>query len=124
MTITLATLSEATAQEVYSQVRNHLLTQGRKSERWCKDEQLRNIAICVYHSEDGTRCAAGCLVADEEYSESFEGDSWAGLVRRGWVPDTHSALIERLQMIHDSFPPADWLFSLDYLAQESDLIPV
>ena len=28
MTITLATLPQATAQEVYSQVRNHMLTQG------------------------------------------------------------------------------------------------
>ncbi len=124
MTITLATLEKATAQEVYSQVRKHLLTQGRKSERWRKDEQLRYIASCVYHSEDGTRCAAGCLIADEEYSESFEGASWGGLFHRGWVPGTHCALIQRLQMIHDSLPPADWLFSLDYLAQEFDLIPV
>ncbi len=56
MTITLATLPEATAQEVYSQVRKHLLTQKMKS--------IEEGKGCVYRGPDGLMCAAGCLISD------------------------------------------------------------
>jgi len=49
--ITLATLHLASAQEVFTQVKNHLLSQNRKS--------LLSKDICGYRGQYGTACAAG-----------------------------------------------------------------
>lgn len=95
MTITLATLPQATAQEVYSQVRKHLLTQKIKS----MSEERKG---CVYHGPDGLMCAAGCLIAEQEYRETMEGRIWKYLVEDCVVPAVHSALIAKLQEIHDN----------------------
>ena len=55
--ITLATLEQATAQQVFTQVKNHLLKQNEKS--------MIN-GICAYRGSNGLQCAAGCLMSDEE----------------------------------------------------------
>ena len=106
--ITLKTLPQATAQEAFNQVAKHLLKQGKKSgvERDLKDQPDR--IECMYRSPDGLRCAAGCLIGNDEYKEQFEGRSWAGMVAAGHAPKEHSALIRSLQSIHDNNSPSDW----------------
>ena len=69
MTITLATLPQATAQEVYSQVRNHMLTQGIQS--------MIEFHGCQYHGPEGLMCAAGCLVSDTEYRYNTKSLRWS-----------------------------------------------
>ena len=60
MKITLSTLSEATEQQVFDQVKNHMLTQMKKSMLESNGDP------CAYRGFDGLQCAAGCLMSDEE----------------------------------------------------------
>ncbi|WKV20533.1 hypothetical protein 16Q_140 [Pseudomonas phage 16Q] len=101
--INLATLSQATEQEVFDQVVSHMLTQGERSEG---DDG------CVYRGPNGLKCAAGCLISDEEYNSDMdnnpEGTSWQDLAARDEVPSKHLALISRLQGIHDGIGTQYW----------------
>ena len=95
--ITLATLPQATEQEVFDQVATHLLKQGRPS----YSEQSR---MCAYRGEEGFKCAAGCLVSDEEYDVSMERGAWDQLQTSCGavdIPDAHMDLILSLQVTHD-----------------------
>lgn len=112
--ITLATLPQATAQEVFNQVKNHLLTQNVKSE---------GLNGCRYKEEDtNLKCAAGCLISDDEYNSNFEGNSWECLIEKEYVPDTHRNLIRELQEIHDFDEAIEWEYSLEKLAKKHNLI--
>ena len=80
--ITLSTLHLATERDVFDQVRSHLLVQRERSERVCFGGQD---TICQYHY-GSLRCAAGCLISDDEYKEEMEGVLWETLIQRGLVP--------------------------------------
>lgn len=97
--ITLKTLPQATEQEVFDQIAVHLLTQNRKS----SDRHQ-----CMYKSKDGLKCAAGCLISDEEYMEFFERKEWRSLANDTYVPSNHIGLIANLQVIHDSYEECEW----------------
>jgi hypothetical protein len=90
--ITLATLPQATPQQVFNHVARHLLVQGSPS---------IDGSLCAYLTRDGKRCAAGCLIGQDEYQSSFEGRTWWSLARDGRVPDAHMELVEALQDAHD-----------------------
>ena len=108
--ITLATLHQASAQEVFDQVVKHMIQQGEKS----MDDDG-----CLYRYKDGDKalkCAAGCLIGDDEYKPTMEENSWANLVRKDEVPDAHAELIEKLQNIHDYEDPIQWEKMLQRLA--------
>ena len=104
--ITLKTLPLATKEEVFDQVKEHLLKQNIKS--------LGRYS-CKYKSDTGLQCAAGCLIGDDEYEPEMEGEGWDDLVRDGSVPDNHQRLIRDLQVIHDKYEPEDWKEKLDEL---------
>jgi hypothetical protein len=57
--ITLETLPQATAQEVFDQVATHLLTQRQRS---------TTKGNCAYRGDDGLKCAAGCLLGPDDGS--------------------------------------------------------
>jgi hypothetical protein len=95
MKITLKNLHEATAQEVFDQVKNHLITQGEQS--------LNSGGLCLYRNANGLSCAAGCLISEEEYSPNFETNLWGDLIKKDLVPSAHSDLIGELQQIHDQW---------------------
>lgn len=99
MTITLATLKDATAQQVFDQVARHLVKQGKRSMK------EGSTSTCAYRGTGGTMCAAGCLIADDEYLTIFdpsEGMGWIEIVKEGYAPNTHQNLIQTLQNAHDS----------------------
>lgn len=101
-TITLATLKDATAQQVFDQVVDHLRKQGKQAYSYKNDScNYRVVGLCG----EILKCAAGCLIGDDEYSPEMdnndEGTSWAQLVDRGQVPASHRELIRQLQNIHD-----------------------
>lgn len=95
--------------EVFDFVKNHLLTQGERA--------IEN-NTCLYRTNDGLMCAAGCLISDEMYDESAEGKraDTAGVYERivksigGFEPA--QALLYRLQSIHDGYMPDEWLSQL------------
>lgn len=111
--ITLATLSQATAQQVFDQVVQNLISQGVRSEAF--NEEGKSIG-CSYRTmlSDGNtlKCAAGWLMDDSEYKVDMDqepgGTDWHSLVERGLVPKKHQDLISELQYIHDTVQPKDW----------------
>ena len=63
---------------------------------------------CAYRGENGTKCAAGCLIEDEKYDNSMEGRAWfiedwnaATVTDKFNITHSHGALIRSLQIIHD-----------------------
>lgn len=69
MIITLKNLHEATAQQVFTQVATHLLTQKERS--FVIDD--RGEELCAYRGDNGLKCAAGCLISNDEYNPIMDG---------------------------------------------------
>ena len=114
--ITLKTLPQATAQEVFDQITQHLLKQGKAARS--------GTGACRYRVElkgEVLKCAAGCLIADDEYNEKFEGDSWSALVRLHAITGYHDDLITSLQKMHDTCLVSEWPERLRQLAADYDL---
>lgn len=114
--ITLNTLKDATAQEVFDQVAEHLLTQNRTS----FDGQSCKYRI-VLENKDILKCAAGCLIGDDEYNPDFEGRTWKRLVSLGLVPLAHAELIKDLQKVHDLINFTNWNTTLKCVATRHHL---
>jgi hypothetical protein len=110
--ITLKTLPQATAQEVFDQVANHLLIQRAVC--------IGHDGNCMYHL-DGMRCAAGCLISEDEYKTQFENSIWYKLVTSGLVSDNHEKLIAELQSIHDNIGVSQWKEYLKDIADRYSL---
>lgn len=110
--ITLKTLPQATAQEIFDQVARHLLTQNEQS--------VDEVGNCLYRCGK-LKCAAGCLIADDEYSAAFEGDLWNSLVATNGITEKHRLLIQTLQCTHDDFAPPEWSVLLGDLAERFGL---
>ena len=123
--ITLKTLESATSQEVFDQVCKHMLDQGKKSvrniHRAAVDFGEQDGGSCAYRGKQGLKCAAGCLIADDEYSEKMELNGWHELVADGLVPEAHKELIRELQKIHDFELAHNWALELEGLAERLDL---
>jgi len=113
--ITLKTLEQATAQEVFDQVAEHMLTQ---------DELSMLNGTCVYRGDNGLKCAAGCLIGDDEYNnELMEGFTWADMLDRldAGIATKHNKLISKLQNIHDRIKCDLWLAHLQGVATAFEL---
>lgn len=117
MKITLATLAQATEQEVYDQIVGHLRQQGEKSVNPVLYTR------CLYRNINGLKCGAGDLIADNEYSPEMDnvGD-WLHLISAKLVPDTiHNDLIMDLQNSHDSYTVEGWEEDFKYVATQHNL---
>lgn len=113
--ITLKTLSQATAQEVFDQVAKHLLTQNAKSVTFNEDYGKD---FCMYRGDNGLKCAAGCLIGDDEYRNDMEDYLYSSLRES---PEEHQELITRLQCIHDQREVKEWKSELKSLAEDTHL---
>lgn len=112
MKVTLATLEQATEQQVFDQVVTHMLTQKQRSSI---------DGVCAYRGFNDRCCAAGCLMDDKEYNPLFEGCTWDVLIQEHDVPSHHQLLIKALQNIHDRTKPERWVFELYSLARQFQL---
>jgi len=115
MTVTLATLEQSTAQEVFDHIAKHLLTQKTQ----CIGGPDNG---CSYRNEEGMSCAAGCIMTDYEYRSGLEGRAWYDLINEGFVPKAHKDLIQDLQTIHDLRIISSWPRELQTLAASHELI--
>jgi len=114
MKITLENLHEATPQEVFNQVYNHAVTQRERS--FNEDEQ-----VCMYR-HGSLKCAAGCLIHDDEYDHTMGSETWWYLVDQKKVPKEHSKLIGDLQSAHDDASGfEEWLASFKTVAAKYKL---
>jgi hypothetical protein len=111
------------AQEIFDKVVDHLATQKKQS------RALGN-GKCAYRTEDGLKCAAGCLIPDSAYSSDMECITFVGVISRmveGSVADSfrlkdslyydvenpeiylelapHHDLVSALQVVHDEPMP-------------------
>lgn len=100
--VTLANLSECTAQEVFNHAAYRLKRQ--------KFQRSMNEGSCLYRDfGNGYACAGGHCMTDEEYEKlnllhkslGVEERNWHDLVCDGSVPGTHEDLISQLQRAHD-----------------------
>jgi hypothetical protein len=88
-----------TKQRVFNKVVRHLLKQNERS---IIDHS------CQYRGPNGAMCAAGCLISDEYYRKSIEGQTWTVLVKNKAVPANHVDFIRHLQRIHDGVDVDHW----------------
>jgi hypothetical protein len=93
MNITTKNLHEFTEQEIFDYVVDKLFAQGECS--------MDNLGTCMYRGPNNTKCAAGHLIADEDYDSSFEGETWGHLVWAKYFTSDHETLIEEMQSMHD-----------------------
>ena len=107
--------------EVYEVVHDHLLSQKRKSE-----DRANN---CLYRGPDGTSCAIGCLLNEDE-AIIGDGSRYGSLdinelmdlvpsVRKRFR-DVSLLLLMDLQNIHDSQPTENWGAALNDLKKYFD----
>lgn len=113
MTITINNLERATSQGVFNQVATHLLTQAKRSKR--------GGGGCLYHHPSGLKCAAGCLISEEEYNPLWEDEDWNVLIEDYGLPRAHDDLIRDLQYLHDNHEVVNWPDSLIDVAREHNL---
>ena len=110
--ITLSNLKEATKQQVFDRICAHLFTQMMKS------ETVSGVEECLYKSPNGLRCAAGCLISDNEYVTSMEGKYWEDLFP---YKKLHSDLISKMQYLHDKCDVKNWYSEMLQVSKIFDL---
>lgn len=124
--ITLKTLPAASRQDVFNQIVEHMLTQNKR----CTievlsnvgkegDKEMKYVTMPAYHGDEGTRCAAGCFIAEDEYDKRFEGQAWSWLVCEELVPGEHMDIIQAASTIHDTYPVGEWYEALFRLGTRS-----
>jgi hypothetical protein len=96
--------------EIFNKVEKHLLEQNAKS--------IREGDNCQYRSDEGLSCAVGCLMTDDMYDYSLEGESVRSEeVREALTPivgvnekkrKLKLNLLYQLQNIHDDTEVAQW----------------
>lgn len=95
MTKKIMSFAHLTPQEVFDKVGVHLLQQGKQ----CKNGHNGD---CLYRGQKGMSCAAGVLIADDEYNEGLENRGWLDIIAAGQATTAHARLIMELQTIHDN----------------------
>lgn len=118
----LETKPDANLKDIYMTVRQHLLAQGRRSERVYKDGS----ASCLYRHPSGDRCAIGCLIPDDAYSADIENAAVDCAHVQDCLPfsvDDHViAFLDELQLIHDYADVEHWADELERLARRYGII--
>ena len=101
-------------QDDYNKAVKHLLAQKKQS-------MHRSGVQCTYRSEDGSKCAIGCLIPDTVYRPEFAGRTVQDLhYEYGYLfsEDANLEFLAKLQKVHDYSPPEDWARELVNLGIE------
>lgn len=121
--ITIDNLDSSTPQEVFDFIATHLLTQKEKSTNKHGSILDHNPNTeCRYRGSRGLKCAAGCIIPDEDYDRDFEGRAWFTVVDYSGFSGAHIGLISTLQNIHDTINVQHWPQRLKELALSQKLI--
>ena len=96
-------------QEIFDTVVAHLRKQGKKAQHTTDD----GVTTCRYRTDDGLKCAAGCLMPDEVYSSDMEGQrcfasDLLARLPRALVDVFESDVLHELQNLHDHDPVSMW----------------
>ncbi len=95
-------------QQAFETVVNHLISQGVQS---TEDGTTRN--PCMYRGFNGTKCAIGALIPDDEYDPTMEYRSVSDLAVEGDLPNSIKVLDDvyfliTLQSLHDMYDSYSW----------------
>ena len=107
-----------TDQTMFDTVVAHLLTQNKRS--------MDYEGTCRYRSDDGTKCAIGCLISDDMYEEGLEGNGVRELLASdfkfsSYLQQFDLKLLIALQLTHDCRSPLEWYTELEKVAIRFDL---
>lgn len=100
-------------QQIFDTVATHLLAQGERSTRG-------TAGVCAYRGTGGLRCAVGCLIPNDRYKPSLEGQgvtSGPVLDALPWEALAQVGLLNELQAVHDWCAAEDWRARLRELAE-------
>jgi|SRR5581483_1613245 len=94
-----------TNQEFFDKVKDHLLTQKRKS--------LGKDRSCKYRGIDNLKCSIGSVIPDELYDPDMEGRLPGNLITKfpkiaELFAGVDFSLITDLQLVHDCTPALIW----------------
>lgn len=101
--VTIHTLQEATAQEVFNHIAWHLLTQNKRAAT-TKD-------TCRYRFGEFS-CSIGCLMPDKDYNPAWEGTSYQNIIKSPSGVTPHKLLLGDLQIVHDWRATTEWTTQL------------
>ena len=109
--------------EIFYKVEKHLLKQNEKS--------MDSGSWCMYRSDNGLSCAVGCLMTDDIYRPSFEGESVRdSSIMEALTPivgvnedkrELKLYLLRELQVVHDESQPTCWASNLAKIKHEFDI---
>ena len=115
-------------QEIYTTVRNHLLTQNAKSVGLDAPDDEFSVSNCLYRGDNGLKCAVGCLIKDEfcvdiEGFVVTNGRVIEALAKSGVADLTDRTLemLGELQYVHDHLPVGEWKVRLNEIATRYDV---
>jgi hypothetical protein len=92
-------------QDLFDHVVNALRKQGVQSKSAYSESPNPR---CAYRGDNGTKCAAGHCITDEEYGPEMEGKMASGIpLFEPWPEDQRFLLID-LQRAHDNHHPTEW----------------
>jgi hypothetical protein len=104
-------------QETFEFVARHLFAQGHKAVGGQREK-------CMYRGNDGSMCAVGCLIPDDDYSRGMETLTAAALIKQ--FGDRLPSFLKRqvrllgdLQSVHDNGPTP---FTTEYLREALRLV--
>lgn len=106
-------------QETFDTVVAHLRKQGRAA--------VSAAGACRYRSDEGDKCAVGCLIPDERYRPLFEGkrvdpDDPSDHLTILLTELGHSlSLCQSLQHVHDRMNPSHWEKGFRIVARDHHL---
>ena len=112
-----------TEQTAFNIVKNHLLTQMTKS----MEENELGDTQCLYRGPNGTKCAIGALITDEEYKRiEDKGHQHYGVyvlfsLQLESLKELNSDFLRELQTIHDKYEIQDWENQLEIFAKKYNL---
>jgi hypothetical protein len=109
--ITLLNINKFSPLEVFEFVAAHLLKQNKRA----IDKQTNT---CQYRTKSGKKCAFGCLIPKKLYKPDMENRSCPNLIEN-FFPNAkaYQKLLIKLQLIHDTVPPAQWQKKLEAFRQ-------
>ena len=111
--------------DVFNYVKQHLLTQNKKSFAR-KDTGDISDVFCAYRSDEGLSCAIGCLIDNAHYNSRLETKSVSDFavqkVIRQSIPnwEINEYLLLDLQYLHDTVNPEKWVNHLEILSVNFD----
>lgn len=100
-----------TEEQLFDYIAEHLLFQSKKSTSIVTINTMTD-EFCAYRGDNGTACAAGCLIPDDLYKEKMEHKNWENLTCAFPLLQPKNKkleiIIKNMQHLHDTMLVEEW----------------